>query len=105
TTIIAYKFTSLSRQEVEAMLGIQLADTRIYREAKEEGRQEGLQQGLQQGEAALVVRLLQRRLGRLEADLVAQIQALSVTQLEALGEALLEFDQRADLLDWLARQT
>lgn len=29
------------------MLGIQLADTRIYREAKEEGRQEGLQQGLQ----------------------------------------------------------
>ena len=48
-TIMAYKFTNLSRQEVDAMLGLQLADTRVYREAKEEGRQEGRQEGRLEG--------------------------------------------------------
>jgi predicted transposase YdaD len=42
---MVYKFTDLSRREVEAMLGLQLEDTRVYREAKEEGRLEGRQEG------------------------------------------------------------
>ncbi len=41
TTIAVYKFSRLSREEVEAMLGLRLEDTRVYREAKEEGREEG----------------------------------------------------------------
>ncbi|MGF1604107.1 MAG: Rpn family recombination-promoting nuclease/putative transposase [Thermosynechococcaceae cyanobacterium] len=41
TTIVVYKFTDLSREEVEAMLGVNLEDTRVYREAKAEGKQEG----------------------------------------------------------------
>ena len=41
TTIAVYKFSSLSREEVEAMLGISLEETRIYQEAKAEGREEG----------------------------------------------------------------
>jgi predicted transposase/invertase (TIGR01784 family) len=40
-TIMVYKFTNLSRQEVDAMLGITLQETRVYREAKEEGKEEG----------------------------------------------------------------
>jgi predicted transposase/invertase (TIGR01784 family) len=40
TTIAVYKFAELSREEVEAMLGITLQETRIYRDAKEEGREE-----------------------------------------------------------------
>jgi predicted transposase/invertase (TIGR01784 family) len=40
TTIAVYKFADLSREEVEAMLGITLQETRIYREVKEEGRHE-----------------------------------------------------------------
>jgi predicted transposase/invertase (TIGR01784 family) len=32
TTIAVYKFTSLSREEVEAMLGLSLEETRIYRD-------------------------------------------------------------------------
>jgi len=53
TTIVVYKFTTLSREEVEAMLGLTgttLEETRVYRDAKEEGVQQGLQQGLQQGQ-------------------------------------------------------
>jgi len=40
TTIAVYKFSSLSREEVEAMLGLTLEETRVYREAKAEGREE-----------------------------------------------------------------
>lgn len=41
TTIVVYKFSNLSRAEVEVMLGVNLEETQIYREAREEGRQEG----------------------------------------------------------------
>ncbi|MBD2494361.1 Rpn family recombination-promoting nuclease/putative transposase [Nostoc sp. FACHB-280] len=40
TTIAVYKFASLSREEVEAMLGLTLEETRVYQEAKAEGREE-----------------------------------------------------------------
>ncbi|MDB9374647.1 Rpn family recombination-promoting nuclease/putative transposase [Nodularia sphaerocarpa] len=42
TTIAVYKFSSLSREEVEAMLGLTLEQTRVYQEAKAEGREEVL---------------------------------------------------------------
>jgi predicted transposase/invertase (TIGR01784 family) len=35
-TIMVYKFTNLSRQEIDAMLGIKIEETRVYREAQEE---------------------------------------------------------------------
>jgi predicted transposase/invertase (TIGR01784 family) len=41
TTIAVYKFSSLSREEVEAMLGLNLEETRVYQEAKTEGEQQG----------------------------------------------------------------
>ncbi|RAM52737.1 MAG: hypothetical protein C6Y22_04340 [Hapalosiphonaceae cyanobacterium JJU2] len=40
TTIAVYKFSSLSREEVEAMLGLTLEQTKVYQEAKAEGRSE-----------------------------------------------------------------
>jgi predicted transposase/invertase (TIGR01784 family) len=40
TTIAVYKFTDLSREEVEAMLGRSLEESRVYHEIKEEGREE-----------------------------------------------------------------
>jgi predicted transposase/invertase (TIGR01784 family) len=96
-TIMVYKFTNLSRQEVEAMLGLQLADTRVYREAKEEGRLEGRLEG----ESALILRLLQRRFGAVDEVLAARIQALEIEQLESLAEALLDFTTLNDLVLWL----
>lgn len=40
STIIAYMFTTLSRQEIDEMLGIKMEDIRVFREAKEEKAQE-----------------------------------------------------------------
>ncbi len=79
----------------------------------EEGLQQGLQQGLNQGlnqglqrgkleEAiALIWRLLQRRIGEITPELRSRISQLSLTQLEDLGEALLDFSSQVDLVTWL----
>jgi predicted transposase/invertase (TIGR01784 family) len=49
TTIAVYKLSSLSREEVEAMLGVSLEETKVYQDAKAEGVQEGQQLGQQLG--------------------------------------------------------
>jgi hypothetical protein len=50
----------------------------------------------------LALRQLQRRFGALPpAAQQAQIQALPLAQLEALAEALLDFQGTADLAAWL----
>ena len=53
------------------------------------------------GEQTLILRLLQRRVGELSQDVLERIQSLSLSQLEALGEALLDFTAIEDLLFWL----
>jgi predicted transposase YdaD len=82
---------------VDAMLGIELQQTRVYQEAKAEG--EIL--GEARGEARMVARLLNRRLGEIPTDYLTQIQQLTVPQLEELGEALLDFTTLGDLENWL----
>jgi predicted transposase YdaD len=59
-------------------------------------------QSILQEEALIMVRRqLNRKVGALPDDLQAQIQRLAVTQLEELGEALLDFSELADLVNWL----
>ncbi|BAY17575.1 hypothetical protein NIES21_34150 [Anabaenopsis circularis NIES-21] len=73
-----------------------------YERGKEEGKQEGKQEQTQ----ALVLRQLQRRVGNLPDEVSQQVKNLSLEQLEALSEALLDFSAIADLLNWLqANQT
>ncbi len=97
-TIVVYKFPQLSREEIERMFGLsELKETKVYQEALQEGRQEGRQEG----EVLLILRLLTRRFGVVSPGMQAQIQALSLSQLESLGEALLDFSQLSELQDWL----
>jgi predicted transposase YdaD len=67
----------------------------------EEFLQEGEQTGALKEGRSLVLRLLARRLGEVTPERRSQIQALSLIQLEALGEALLDFTQPVDLDEWL----
>ncbi|MEY3868309.1 MAG: hypothetical protein RLZZ338_2200 [Cyanobacteriota bacterium] len=64
--------------------------------------QQGINQGIER-EIALVLRLVNRRLGGLNPSLEAQIRDLSIEQVEDLGEALLDFQTEADLVNWLNR--
>lgn len=89
-TVLVYKFPTLSTQEIEAMLGLgELKQTRVYQEAQ---REEAL---------TFLLRLLTRKFGTIEAEIQSQLQRLSKTQLEELGEASLNFTAIADLLTWL----
>jgi len=94
-TIMVYMFTNLSRQEVDAMLGLQFSDTRVYREAKEEGRKEEA--------ARLVLRLLTRRFGEVPQNLAQQIRELPINEIETLGEAFLDFQSLSDVVNWLGQ--
>lgn len=65
----------------------------IYQDIKEEG--------VQEGQASLVLRLLKRRISNLKSEDETRITSLSIEQLQALGDALLDFSSRDDLLAWL----
>ncbi|NDJ18571.1 Rpn family recombination-promoting nuclease/putative transposase [Myxacorys almedinensis] len=101
-TIMSYKFGSLSREEVEAMLDITFQETRVYRELREE-----VTEGARTEEAMkLVLRQLTRRLKQeLSEETRSQITALSLLQLEELGEALVDFEQLNDLATWLEQRS
>ncbi len=95
-TILIYKLPHLTRAEIQAMLHwpeVDLKQTRFYQDVFAEGRQ--------LGEAALILRQLRRRLGPLTPAQETRIQALPVTDLETLGEALLDFQTVANLTAWL----
>jgi predicted transposase YdaD len=72
----------------------------IYQEILQEGKEEGREEG-RQSELRLVMRLLTRRIGVINSQLQSQIENLSLTQLEDLGEALLDFNSETDLINWL----
>jgi predicted transposase/invertase (TIGR01784 family) len=98
STIMVYKFGNLTRDEVNAMLGIELEQTRVYQDAKAEGRAEGK---TEEGRA-LVLKQLTRKLGRaLDLDLQSQVNSLTIEQIESLGEALLDFQGVEELVNWL----
>jgi predicted transposase/invertase (TIGR01784 family) len=97
TKIFVYKFNALSREEVDAMLGIELQQTRVYQEAVAEGLEIGQQQ-----ERALILKLLGRKLGKLPPKLEQKVMALSIERVEDLGEALLDFTTIAELKAWLS---
>jgi predicted transposase/invertase (TIGR01784 family) len=103
-SILVNKFTQLTLEEIQKMLNLKEADitqTRFYQEVLEIGEKKGLQQGVQQGEANLTIRLLKRRCGNLTAIQEQKVRSLSISHLESLGEALLDFQNMSDLENWL----
>jgi len=99
-TILANKFPELTKEIIMNMLDLEIVDitqSRFY--------QEIIEQGLQEGEANLVIRQLRRRLGELPESQCSQIKSFPVSQLEDLGEALLDFQGIDDLDDWLQKYT
>ncbi len=69
----------------------------------EEGIEEGIERGRQQEVLAIIQRLLTRRIGTISPELMERIRQLSLSQLEDLAEALLDFSESADVDAWLQR--
>jgi predicted transposase/invertase (TIGR01784 family) len=98
STIMFYKFSSLPREAIAAMLNIQdvrLEDTRVYQDMQDEVRIKDRQ--------GLVLRLLNKRFGALPEPSQAQIATMSLDQLETLIEVYPSFQGLLDLENWLGR--
>jgi predicted transposase YdaD len=103
TTIMIYKFTQLTRAEVDAMLGVTLQETRVYQEAKAEGKVEGKVEGKIEGQAQgkleMLLMLLNHNFGPLPDNLIEQIEILpiaplapkAIEQIESLCTASFDF--------------
>ncbi len=72
--------------------------------ATERGLKRGLEQGLEQGLGrirSLTLRQLETQVGELNDRLRKRLAKLSIEQIEQLAEALLKFDSKSDLNEWL----
>jgi len=86
------------RQLIQQYLTEELMrESPLYQEILQEGRE----QGFRQGKLETLTRQLTRRLGTIPADIQQQITLLSIDQLDALSEALLDFTNTSDLASWL----
>ena len=59
------------------------------------------QKGRNEGEKSLVIRMLNRKLGQLDAGSIDRINNLDLETTESLGDALLDFNTINDLTAWL----
>jgi predicted transposase/invertase (TIGR01784 family) len=75
----------------------------IYQDILARGEARGKAEGKQEGEVILILRILNRRFGGISPDVAEQIRGLPVERLEQLGEDLLDFSEREDIIAWLAR--
>ncbi len=73
------------------MLGIELQQTRIYRDAQLEAGQR------------LVLKQLTRKLGNITPEVRSRVNSLNIDRLESLGEDLLDLTSMADLEAWLSQ--
>jgi len=74
-----------------------LPETRMMRKLREQGRAEGREEGREE----MLLRLLVRRCGPLDAATTARVQQLDAVRLLELADALLDFTSASDLEQWL----
>jgi predicted transposase/invertase (TIGR01784 family) len=69
STIAVYKFTNLSRQEIDAMLGTKFEETRVYRETREEERR------------SIALNMIRKNLN---LEMIAEVTGLTIAQIQEL---------------------
>jgi Domain of unknown function (DUF4351) len=69
----------------------------------EKGIEQGIEQGEQQAILRSVHRILLKRIGAITPEINRQLQSLSVSQLEALLDAAINFHEQSELLTWFSQ--
>lgn len=70
-------------------------------EGKREGREEGKREGREEGKRELILSLIERLLGTIDAKTKERFNQLSNRELEELIQTMLEFKNISDLVAWL----
>ena len=92
-TVLVYKLPNLSREEIRAMLGldVQLKQTRFYQEVEEEG--------FHKGETQLLSRQLKKRFGPLPTWAQQNLADATIPQLELWAERILDAKTLAEFFE------
>lgn len=95
-SIMLYKFSDLSREEIKKMLDLSTVDmtqTRVYKEAFLEGEHTGFlkgeHKGFLEGEFSLFYKLLETRFGSLPENILSRLKQANKERLENWAMALL----------------
>ena len=89
-TVLVYKFPKLSRPEIENMFTLSdLKNTRVYKNAKQEG--------IEIGEVSMLKRILSKKVRNLSPNISDQINNLNRTQLESLSEVIFDLENPSQL--------
>ena len=97
-TILIYKLKTLSREEIERMFTLgDLRQTRVYQEAKQEGQQEGEQRGKIMALRETLHRQIARKFGRVPDSISTKLEQLSLEQLGAFAEAIIDISSLEEL--------
>lgn len=71
----------------------------------EQGIEQGIERGIEQGEERTALKMVQRallhRIGVIEPEVDQQLRSLSVSKLENLFDAALDFNELPELINWL----
>lgn len=93
--------SSIVRQIMESSI---FSESSVYQEIIAKGKAEGKAEGraeVIEHERSLLTRQLIRKIGVLSNEQRAKVSQLSQSQLDLLGEALLDFSSLEDLTEWL----
>lgn len=92
---------------MELLAGLKFEKQLIKQYFREETMEESVicQEIINCGKLQLISRLLKRRIGEISAKLESQIKELSGEKLDELSEAILDFSQTDDLVNWMANQS
>lgn len=69
------------------------------KEGVKKGREKGVKEGLQKGEAALLLRQLERKFGRLDRQTRARVRSADAERLLTWGERVLTAERLEDVFD------
>ncbi|RRR67166.1 MAG: DUF4351 domain-containing protein [Candidatus Viridilinea halotolerans] len=103
TTLLIELLTLCTDKEVAAMAE-QIVQYDSYGMEESPFILKWIAKGREEERQTLLLRLLTRRYGSLSSDMMAQVNALTATQMLDLAEALLDFTSYDALAQWLAEQ-
>ncbi len=96
---------AIEEQRGTVSRGIEEGLERAVEGALEGARAQLMQEGIRAGQRALILRMLERRVGEVSPDAVSRIGELSVEQLESLVEEVVGFSSLSDLMAWLEQNS
>lgn len=99
-TILQQNIDKINLVEKEVVMEIV---TSWMQKGIEQGLQQGLQQGRQEGEILIIKKLLNRKLGNLDSEILEKIEKLDLAKIEELADAILEINNISDLENWLSK--